>query len=98
MDKESFTYIIFTLLNNEYQLILKTFDNFNVDLGKYSFEQVEHLTGPLLCVTSLCIDVNDYDMVYDDELIYNDRIRQANPLLRNILLIRRGIWEMIYTL
>lgn len=99
IDIESFVYIQFALLKNEYQLTLKTWDNL-YDLGTYSFKQVEQLIGPLLTITSLCQDMNNNNMIYKklDNHVYNNRIRDSPSWIGRVLLIRRGMWEMIYTL
>lgn len=96
MDKDDFTDIIFKLLNNEYQLILTSPDD-KIHLGKYSIQEVEKLLGPLLHLDGVG-DEYDYDMIYEkdfDNDIYNHRLGITSEAHRQVLLIRRGMWEII---
>lgn len=91
----SFTEIIFTLLNNEYHLEIMYLDNGlkRIDLGKITLKQAEQMLPSLLEITGVCTDQGGYDMIYDDKN-YNDYPVVTSRKL-SYLLIRRGMWEII---
>jgi hypothetical protein len=99
-----FRYLIFTLLINAYHLELSYMDDNEVmkkiDLGEFTIKQVEEMLPCLLEMTDdIIADENGYEMVYDSEDVfsyYNLDIMNADPTFANILLIRRGMWEMIH--
>lgn len=98
-DIDFYNEVIFTLLDKEYHLEI-TYDVVNkIDLGKLTLQQAEHLLPNLIGLTGSITDQHDFDMVYrlDDTIdsnIYNHHI-DHHPVHAKVLLIRRGMWEMI---
>lgn len=97
IDKENvqdIQFITFILVKNQYQVTLVYYDHIEIDLGTYSYEQVEQLLGPLLYKNNFVRDNYNYHMIYNGE-VYNNNARRANPNNYIILMIRRGMWEII---
>ncbi len=85
----------FNLNNNNYSLTITYDMKNNIDLGKYTIHQVEKMLPSLLFITEICSDEHGFSMIYrDDKKIYNYQIDQ-NPIHAKVLLIRRGMWEII---
>lgn len=90
--------LIFTLLDNEYHLEITHDGTQKIDLGKFTLKQVEMMLPSLLEISEECTDNMNYQMIYDVNNVYEMTQIHNNIHSQHakVLLIRRGMWEMIY--
>lgn len=97
-DRDFYNELIFTLLDNEYQLDITYDVKTKLPIGKFTLKQVTQMLPSLLEITNQCTD--EFDMVYDNKENMYHYDKWANDHIftpqAQVMLIRRGMWEMIY--